>query len=323
MSTLLLVRSLALTCVVTLGVLVQPTALGAQEPGAPPPTARRDYQIGPGDLLSIAVSGLKEFDRVARVSNSGRIHVPHVGIVPVNGLSVTDVQAAIARRLQEGGLMNDPWVTVRVVQYRAQPVYILGEVINPGQFVIQDEMYLIDLITLAGGFNEVATPVGFLYRRQATAGEPGADTDSEQAIPIDFKALNEGVRPDLNLRLRGGDVLYVPQRRKDYFYVVGDVAKPGAVELLHEAPPILATQAIAKAGGPLRTAKLGAGVIVRTDEAGQRLELPFDFRRVYEGKQPDIPIRPNDIVFIPGSNAKTLGYGLIGAIPLVMQQAVP
>ena len=40
------------------------------------PLGSYDYRIGPGDVLSIRVSGVREFDQSIRVSNSGRIRVP-------------------------------------------------------------------------------------------------------------------------------------------------------------------------------------------------------------------------------------------------------
>ena len=124
--------------------------------------------------------------------------------------------------------MNEAWVNVRVDQYRAQPVYVLGEVMSPGQFVIKDEMYLTDLITLSGGFNEKATPTGFLYRRrEPVAGAPAGDVPTDDAIAIDFAALNEGTRPELNVKLRGGDVLYVPERRRSSSSWSATSASPG------------------------------------------------------------------------------------------------
>ena len=83
---------------------------------------------------------------------------------------------------------------------------------------------------------------------------------------------------------------------------------------------MLSSQAIAKAGGPMKTAKLSKGILVRFDEAGRRLELPMDINAVFAGKSPELQIRPNDIIFIPGSTAKTLAYGLLGAVPMVVEQ---
>ncbi len=303
-------------------------AASATSAAAPAPAGTEPgYRIGPGDLLSIAVSNIKQFEQTVRVSNTGKIHVPFLGVIKVADRTPSGLERHLAERLRTEGLVKDPWVGVSIQQYRAQPVYILGEVMDPGQFVIRDEMYLIDLITLAGGFNDVATPVGYLYRRRsdgaaATNGTNGGAADAsaaDEAVEIDFRALNEGNRPDLNVKLRGGDVLYVPQRRKEHFFVVGDVNQPGAYEF-PDPPTLLSSQAIAKAGGPMRTAKLAKAIVVRFDESGRRLEMPVDIKAVFEGRKPEVSIQPNDIIFVPGSTAKTLAYGLLGAVPLAVER---
>lgn len=300
-------------------VTAQETA--AARPADEAVSTRPDYQIGPGDLIALSVAGLKQFDRSARVSNSGKIHVPHLGVIKVADMTPAQLQSTVAALLRERGLVKDPWVYVRVEEYRARPVYILGEVLLPGQFVIKDEMYLTDLITLAFGFNEFATPVGYLYRRRADADAlPPGEAAVDEAILIDFKALNEGRRPDLNYKLQGGDILYVPQRRKEHFFVVGDVGKPGAFEITYEESRILLSQAVSKAGGPLKTAKMSKTVVARFGADGALQQIPVDFKAVLEGRQPDFEVRADDIVFIPGSTAKTLGYGLLGAIPQVVSQ---
>lgn len=305
-------------------VLAQEPGIGAQVESADPGLASAgvapaDYRVGPGDLLAISVSQIQQLGVSSRVSNSGKLRVPRLGVMKVTDMTTAELEAEISKQLKERELVKDAWVSVRVTQYRARPVYILGEVMMPGQFVIQQDMYLVDLLTLAGGLNEVATPVGFLYRRKPNAGElPNGEAVTEEAIPIDFQALSEGTRPELNLKLRGGDVLYVPERRKKYYYIVGEVNGPGFFELASAAEGTLRlSQAIAKAGGPLRTAKMSAGILVRKNAAGERQELPVDFKAILDGRQPDELIQADDIVFIPGSSVKTLAYGFLGILPNV------
>ena len=119
-------------------VVTTPT-VAAEKDKAPAPVSR-DYRIGPGDHLTISVSGLNELGHSARVSNTGKIHVPQLGILRIAGLTTAELEALISKQLRERGLVNNAWVSVRVDQYRAQPVYVLGEVMTPGQFVIKDEI---------------------------------------------------------------------------------------------------------------------------------------------------------------------------------------
>jgi polysaccharide export outer membrane protein len=282
-----------------------------------------DYVVGAGDVIYISVFGLNDFEQIIRVSNSGKIHVPHLGILKVHGLTPSQIEAKIATALIERELVKEPWVQVRVMEYRAHPVYVLGEVQQAGQFLITGDMTVLDLIGLAGAFNDVYSPVGYLYRYRypgaASSDDPNAvNYDEQEVLKIEFSALYDGSHPEMNVHLRGGDILYVPQRKANHFFVVGDVARPGAFEIAVN-DEVFATQAIAKAGGPLKTAKMSKGILVRFDKDGGRQETPVDFQAILRGKESNLPVFPNDIIYIPGSSAKTLGYGLIGIIPGVAE----
>ena len=301
---------------VALLLVASPAAAQERSAGAGA-SASEDYRIGPGDVLSIGVTGVPELGRVVRVSNSGKVHLPFLGILRVVDMTAPRLESTIADALRERRLMDAPWVTVRIDEYRSQPVYILGEVMMPGQFVIKKEMYLTDLIALAQGFNEVASPVGYLYRRHPDAGNrPAGEAQPDDAIAVDFKALNEGRNPELNYRLRGGDVLHVPQAPTRVFYVVGDVRRTGAFRI--DGDNLLVSQALSLAGGPMRTAKAKDSVLVRQGPNGVSEELPVDFDAILRGRKPDFTVRADDIIFIPGSTAKTLTYATLGLLPSML-----
>jgi polysaccharide export outer membrane protein len=305
-----------------------------------------EYQLGPGDLVSIRVSGLREFEHSTRLSNSGRIRVPYVGVMMAAGMTALEVEREVARLIKDHELINEPSVRVYVEQHRAQPTYAIGEVDTPGQFVITGEMYLLDLISRAGGLMATADSTGFLYRRNsqnprvqtrilgadataadsATPGSPAqapseaeAKSKAEEVIQIDFNALREGTKPEMNVRLQGGDILYVPRRTPENFFVIGDVKVPGAYTLPRRSK-ISAAQAIIYAGGPLPTAKSGKGFLMRHDEAGIRQARPVDFAGILKGEEPDFTIEPNDIIFIPKGALQTIGIGLLNLMPLLVQQ---
>jgi polysaccharide export outer membrane protein len=286
------------------------------------PETPAGYRLGPGDVISIAVSGLPQFDRILHVSNSGKVHVPYLGVLKVAGMTLSEFESDIRRRVVEKDLMSEPWVIVRLVDQRAETVYILGEVNMPGQYILRGEMYLIDLIALGMGITPVAeteSRIGYLYRRQSLAENPEASTLSA-AIRIDFSELLNGVRPDLNVRLKGGDILYCPATPKEFFYLVGEIHRPGAIELPARRDVSL-TEAIAWAGGPTRTAKVAEGILVRYDQHGERQEIAVDFNAILVGKDANLTVKAGDVIFIPGSKVKTLGYGILNVIPGVATSA--
>jgi polysaccharide export outer membrane protein len=267
-----------------------------------------------------------------------------VGIILVAGMTPVQLETEIATLIKKHELINEPSVRVRVEDSRAQPVYALGDVTAPGQFVITDEMYLLDLIGKAGGLLPTADGKAFLYRQRIlrprvetrvidSSGDGGGSTAVVQppivtsplsgadktTIQIDLEALSEGRQPEMNFRLQGGDVLHVPRRRARDFFVVGDVKNPGTYSLPRQGT-VTASQALAYAGGPLPTAKTANGFLMRHDQDGIRQAIPFDFSKVLDGKAKDIVVQKDDIIFIPSSNVKTIGIGLLNMMPRLLQQ---
>jgi len=332
----------------------------ASIPGAPAPTdpavrspQLQDYQLGPGDVLSIHVSGVREFNERTRVSNSGRIRVPYVGVMLVAGMTPVELEGEIGRLIKEHELVNEPSVRVQIENFNSRPTYIIGEVTNPGQYVITGELYLLDLLSRAGGLLPTAADEGFLYRRSSLQpqvetrlilpGEggnaapkasppttvktaPPKDASAtggagEEVIPVNLNDLREGTHPELNIRLRGGDILYVPRLKAQNIYIIGDVKVPGAYTLPRRGQ-ITAAQAVIYAGGPMATARMKNGFLVRHNDAGVREAMSVDFAAIIAGKSPDIPVRPNDIIFIPNSPAKTIGVAMLQMMPRLIQQFI-
>jgi polysaccharide export outer membrane protein len=319
-----------------------------------------DYELGPGDVISISVSGVRQFEQSVRISNSGRVRVPYVGVMFVAGMTPVQAEQEIARQIRDHELVTEPIVRVQVVEYHARPTFVVGAVTTPGQFIITGEMYVLDLISKSGGLTVAAGDKAFLYRRMprqrpqtgarlvgvaempekppsvpavtpilasATGAEPNppaappADPGQPkpEIIELNLTQLRSGEHPEMNLRLEGGDVLYVPRRKLNNIYIIGDVSNPGAYDMPPRAR-YTAAQAIILTGGPLKTAKMSKAFLMRYDENGVRQALPVNFKDILEGKQPDIPVRPDDIIFVPNSTAKTIGIGILDMIPMLIQQ---
>ena len=95
-------------------------------------------------------------------------------------------------------------------------------------------------------------------------------------------------------------------------YVIGEVNRGGAFAL----PPkqdLRVSQLFAWAGGPMKTAKVSGGILVRYNDLGERQELPVNFDEILKGKKEDFLVRANDIIFVPGSRFKSLTNGLVAA----------
>lgn len=281
--------------------------------------ASGDYQIGPNDQLGIEVFGIEDLQLVVRVSSSGTISAPHVGRIYAAGLTGAELEDKIAKELVNRKLVRDPQVSVFVQEFNSQPIYILGAVNQPGQYMLSRSLSVVDAITMAGGLDPDKAGRYILIRRGngriTPSGEDAPDDAVEPVVRIDVKRLLEEGDVAQDVALRGGDVVQVPTRKVEVFYVIGDVPRPGAFEIeTGQEEFLLATGALGWAGGPTKTARLRGGMLIRNTDGG-RQQIALNFKDILDGKAEDPHIEPNDILFVPGSKAKTLGHGLLTVLP--------
>jgi polysaccharide biosynthesis/export protein len=122
-------------------------------------------------------------------------------------------------------------------------------------------------------------------------------------------------RLDNNIIIQPGDLVYIPPA--DVFYVAGEVKSPGQFQLRQGTT---LRQAISLAGGTPFKARLGKGIIFRTNPVtGNFTEVPVDIGDVISGRSPDIAIMGNDVVWVPTSNIKALGPTILNTmIPMTL-----
>jgi polysaccharide export outer membrane protein len=311
------------------------TIVVVQQPATPPPFVNLrgfsgDYRVGAGDFLDIEVVGQESLTQSVRVSNAGEISLKMLGRIQVVDMTPFEIESAIDKRLKEKGLVEDPESLVFVREYQAKPIYVSGAVMQPGEFIMSQDLTIVDALLLAGGLRHNAGDEALLHRRVSPeAARLPAETIAEhggQARPgveivrIDLRPMKQGNFTEYAIPLQRGDVIVVPDQLVYPFYVAGAVVDPRNFFYV-PGKTVTASQAISYAGGPLVTAKMSKGMLVRFDEQGQRTEKPVDFAAILEGRQADFTIQPNDIIFIPGSTAKTLAQALVGLTDtMVMQQ---
>ncbi len=293
----------------------------------------KEYELGPGDELQVGVYGVSDVSdvtQVCKISASGEITIPLLGNLKAAGLTAEALEREVSDRFKEKGLIDQPDVLVTILQYEAKPIYVIGEVDNPGQYVMSQPWTLTEAVLIAGGLDITAGRYGYLHRRtspDAPLAPPRSIMRPDVALPghtitrYDLQPLKEGKTFDPDIVLQPGDVFVVTAGKTDMVYVIGDVLQQGAV-VMPGSGSLYASRALSAAGGPLRTAKMHDGILVRYDANGKRQEMKVDYAAIFERKQPDIELQPNDIIFVPGATAKTVGYGVINAIPTIIQNAI-
>jgi polysaccharide biosynthesis/export protein len=197
-----------------------------------------DYKIGAEDLLRVDVFDHPELSVQARVSASGNMTLPLVGPIAVKGMTARELEQSLVTRLNDGGFVRKPQVTVLVVEYLSQKVSVLGQVAKPGQYSLTTSNTVRDLIAQAGGLNNGIVAVNGI------AGDDGTLTRADGTrTTIDLHAMFEG-DPAQNPTVAAGDTVYIP--RANVFYVAGEVQRPGQYKLERN---MTVYQAIAAGGG--------------------------------------------------------------------------
>ncbi len=273
------------------------------------------YLLGPGDRVSVNLGTLKEIEiRPAAVDLDGDIDLQHVGRVHAEGMTVQALSREIETRLAK--LVRRPQVTVEVTEYGSQPVSVLGSVNKPGVHQLKGRRNLAEVLALAEGLRPEAanTLVITRVKRSGTLPLPAARVDASgefSTAEVDITALVEGRNPTLNIAMRPNDVVSVP--KADIVYVLGSVKKPGGF-VLGDREHMTVLRALTMAEGLLPMAATRDARILRSRGAEQKAELvAVDVKGILASKKPDEPLRPNDILYIPNSAAKSVGLRALEA----------
>jgi polysaccharide biosynthesis/export protein len=255
---------------------------------AAPGSEDSSQRLGAGDLIEVAVYNVPELSTKARIGNAGDVYLPLIDYVHVGDLTVEEAQTLIAKRLEDGGFVRSAHVTIFVDESASQGITILGEVAKPGIYPSVGNRKLYDLISAAGGFSPAAgRRVSVIRQHDPTA-------------PITLSlARNLADDPQDNIDILPGDTIAVP--RAPIIYVVGDVGRPAG--LLVDNGTLTVLQALALAGGPNHTAKMGSVRIIRKGPNGM-METPVPLKKMLEAKSPDITLQADDILFVPLSGMR-------------------
>ncbi len=249
--------------------------------------------IGPGDLVSVHVFREDNLDTKLRVKDAGTIALPLIGAISVAGLPPADAASRIADRYSAGGFLNHPQVSVLIEESATQQVAVLGEVAHPGTVLLTSPRSLLDVLAQAGGLLKTAD-------RHVTIRRPNAPPVTV-LVPNDASADLASAK----LLVWPGDTLLVP--RAGIVYVLGDVGRPGGY-LMQDDAQLSLLQALALAAGTTRTASESSARLIRKRN-GVTTELPLHLKAMEHGKQPDLALENDDIVYIPFSFTKNLALG--------------
>jgi polysaccharide biosynthesis/export protein len=170
-----------------------PPASG-HDPNVPP-----DYRIGADDVLKVAVWKEPEFTATLPVRTDGKISVPLLNDVQAAGLTPMELATTLTTKLQK--YVENPKVTVVVLQMNHDRIFIIGEVLRHGPMSLLPDMTVMQALATAG-LNQFANTKRIYVLRSVDG--------IEKKFPVNYKKLVKGQNASQNIVLKTGDTIVVP-----------------------------------------------------------------------------------------------------------------
>lgn len=238
-------------------------------------------KLGTGDLVVVQVYGKPDLGTTTTVAEDGTVLVPLAGAVKVIGLSPAQASERIAEAYKRGEFLVNPQVTLTISNGKSQQVSVLGAVGKPGRYPIESRNTVFDLLADAGGKLTDGASVIVLMHTDGS----GRTTRTS----IDLDSLTDPKSPLPDLRIEGGDTLFVP--RASQFFVYGEVNAPNQYRL---EPGMTVIQALTRAGGITRRGSSSRIEIRRRSADGEFTTLR---PKLNDSVQADDVIRVRESIF--------------------------
>ncbi len=159
-----------------------------------------DYIIGSGDVLDISVWNNEPLTKLVTVLPDGKIYFPLIGEVVVGGKTISVLTKELEDRISP--FVPNPNLSVMVQQPNSMLIYVIGKVNNPGRFVLNTNVNVLQALAMAGGLNPFAKRNNIRIFRK-TRGK-------NRVFKFAYDHVTEGRNLKKNIQLKRGDVIVVP-----------------------------------------------------------------------------------------------------------------
>ena len=201
-------RWLLAVSLVPIAALAGASAQERSTPGPAPPNADAasrpavdappDFIIGPEDVLSIVFWRDKEMSSQVTVRPDGKISLPLLDEIQAAGLTPAELRSRLVDESKR--FFGNPQVTVVVNQINSRKVFITGQVVKPGPYVITTPTTVLQLIAMAGGLKDFADSEHIVIVR--------TDAGKTSSFAFNYKDIRKNLRQ--NIELKPGDTVVVP-----------------------------------------------------------------------------------------------------------------
>ena len=191
-----LTTGIAVLFLVAASAAAQTGVLQQQPPEPAPVATSSDAPIGPRDVLDIKVFQDPALNTRATVTDDGKISMPLIGKLDVNGLRPVQLEQVISQALNK--YLQKADVTVLVLEAGNRPISVIGAVTHPGRIIATGNITLMQALADAGGPTDRAASRCVIKRK---------GNGKETSIVVDYKKILNGKAPDVPLQ--DDDTIYV------------------------------------------------------------------------------------------------------------------
>jgi protein involved in polysaccharide export with SLBB domain len=255
--------------------IFEPRVGAMQSPASGP--VPQDYVLGPGDTVRVQlfgnVNGIYEFE----VSRDGVLNLPEIGPVTVAGLPFSEFRQDLHERVRE--MLIGTQVSVTMGQLRTIRVFVLGDVKQPGSYVVSGLATMSSALYQGGGISKIGTLRDVQLKRNGRV-----------ASRLDLYELLLNGDTSSDMRLQPGDVIFVPPIGNTV-RVAGAVKRPA----IYETKGQTSVAAIIRIAGGLTADAYAGGVqLERID--GDRKTVAVDLS---DDADANLLVRSGDTVLVP------------------------
>jgi len=281
----------------------------------------REYILGANDIISIEFLGIPELSKEIRIQPDGRITIPYMEDFHIAGKTVSEAQNAIKATYNE--YLENPKVSIKLVQTKPFIVYVAGAILNPGSYELNTVTNQSPYISKPEAYIERKTPL--LSNIIVAAGGLSHDADIEHVVvsndldgsffQVNLLELIKNANSVQDLYLTAGDRIYIPKLISRNFIdpekykilvsstlfqktipvkVIGYVNNPGLVTLNSQQSANLSS-AVAQAGGyPKEGTYYPRKILISRADNNEKL-ITF----AVNPREKDILLMPNDTIYVP------------------------
>jgi len=162
--------------------------------------ALEGYTIGAGDVLAISVWNNEALTQQVTVLPDGKIHFPLIGEIVAGGKTISLLKKELEVKISQ--FVPEPNLSVMVQQLNSMLIYVIGKVNNPGRFVMNAEVDVLQALAMAGGLNPFAKRNDIKVFRKIE--------NKTKIFAFEYDDVTEGKNLNQNIQLKRGDVVVVP-----------------------------------------------------------------------------------------------------------------